>query len=108
MLTGALFAVTSTTAAAFGPKTSSAFRHGATRAFSRSSSLMANPKVFFDMEVGGEGVGRIEFELFADVVPKTAEVSEELYFSCKKCGDLGLDAFRFLCRERSLTTTVRP
>merc|ERR1719498_1427902 len=34
---------------------------------------MANPKVFFDMEVGGEEVGRITFELRADVVPKTAE-----------------------------------
>lgn len=34
---------------------------------------MANPKVFFDMEVGGEDLGRITFELRADVVPKTAE-----------------------------------
>lgn len=29
--------------------------------------------VFFDMEIGGEDAGRIEFELRADVVPKTAE-----------------------------------
>lgn len=29
--------------------------------------------VFFDMEVGGEDVGRITFELRADVAPKTAE-----------------------------------
>lgn len=34
---------------------------------------MANPKVFFDMEVGGKDAGRIVFELKADVVPKTAE-----------------------------------
>ncbi len=34
---------------------------------------MANPKVFFDMEVGGKETGRIVFELNADVVPKTAE-----------------------------------
>ena len=27
----------------------------------------SNPKVFFDMSVGGNPVGRIEFELYADV-----------------------------------------
>ncbi|XP_026855163.2 peptidyl-prolyl cis-trans isomerase D [Electrophorus electricus] len=32
-----------------------------------------NPRVFFDVDVAGERVGRIVFELFADVVPKTAE-----------------------------------
>uniref|UniRef100_A0A8C7E8I4 Peptidyl-prolyl cis-trans isomerase n=1 Tax=Nothoprocta perdicaria TaxID=30464 RepID=A0A8C7E8I4_NOTPE len=32
-----------------------------------------NPRAFFDVDVGGERVGRIVFELFADVVPKTAE-----------------------------------
>jgi hypothetical protein len=47
MLSAALFAVSSSTAAAFGPKSSLAFRHGAgaTRAFSRSTAaMMANPK----------------------------------------------------------------
>jgi cyclophilin family peptidyl-prolyl cis-trans isomerase len=34
---------------------------------------MANPKVFFDISADGESLGRIEFELFADVVPETAE-----------------------------------
>jgi len=34
---------------------------------------MANPKVFFDISIGGQQAGRIEFTLFADVVPKTAE-----------------------------------
>jgi hypothetical protein len=29
--------------------------------------------VYFDMEVGGEDVGRITFELRADAAPKTAE-----------------------------------
>lgn len=32
-----------------------------------------NPRVFFDVDIGGERVGRIVLELFADIVPKTAE-----------------------------------
>lgn len=35
--------------------------------------MAGNPKVFFDMEVGGEDVGRITFELRSDVAPKTTE-----------------------------------
>lgn len=51
-------------AAAFAPAT--------VRQYSRTTSLMmANPKVFFDMEVGGEDIGRLTFELRQDVVPKT-------------------------------------
>ena len=40
-----------------------------------SSSLRHphNPVVFFDVSVGSTPVGRILFELFADVCPKTAE-----------------------------------
>merc|ERR1711959_25533 len=34
---------------------------------------MPNPSVFFDMEIGGKAAGRVEMELRADVVPKTAE-----------------------------------
>lgn len=34
---------------------------------------MANPKVFFDIDINGQAAGRVTFELFADVVPKTAE-----------------------------------
>ena len=49
MLSAALF----TSASAFAP------RAATTRAFSRATqALMANPKVYFDMEVGGEEVGR--------------------------------------------------
>mmetsp|Transcript_6419 Transcript_6419/g.10055 ORF Transcript_6419/g.10055 Transcript_6419/m.10055 type:complete len:204 (+) Transcript_6419:110-721(+) len=50
----------------------------ATRAFSGSNALFANPKVYFDMEVGGDPVGRIVFELRADVAPKTAENFRQL------------------------------
>ncbi|KAK1295613.1 Peptidyl-prolyl cis-trans isomerase [Acorus calamus] len=34
---------------------------------------MPNPKVFFDMSVGGAPAGRIVMELFADATPRTAE-----------------------------------
>ncbi|KAL5334938.1 cyclophilin-like domain-containing protein [Aspergillus crustosus] len=33
----------------------------------------ANPIVFFDVALGGEPLGRLKFELFADVTPRTAE-----------------------------------
>ena len=36
-----------------------------------------NPKVFFDITIGSQPAGRIEMELRADVVPKTAEVKDE-------------------------------
>ncbi|CAA7023138.1 unnamed protein product [Microthlaspi erraticum] len=34
---------------------------------------MSNPKVFFDMTVGGAPAGRIVMELYADTTPETAE-----------------------------------
>jgi cyclophilin family peptidyl-prolyl cis-trans isomerase len=34
---------------------------------------MARPRVFFDIAIGGQPAGKIVMELFADVVPKTAE-----------------------------------
>ena len=39
----------------------------------RTSLSMKNPSVFFDIEIAGKAEGRITFELYADVVPKTAE-----------------------------------
>ncbi|XP_076933527.1 peptidyl-prolyl cis-trans isomerase-like [Bidens hawaiensis] len=35
--------------------------------------MASNPKVFFDMTVGGAPAGRIVMELFADTTPRTAE-----------------------------------
>ena len=40
---------------------------------------MSNPIVYFDMTIGGQSAGRIEMTLRADVVPKTAEVSQLLH-----------------------------
>lgn len=39
---------------------------------------MTNPTVFFDITIDGKESGRIEFELFSDVVPKTAENFRQL------------------------------
>jgi len=34
---------------------------------------MANPQVFMDISIGGVEAGRLVFEVYADVVPRTAE-----------------------------------
>jgi cyclophilin family peptidyl-prolyl cis-trans isomerase len=39
----------------------------------RGMATTKNPTVFFDLEINGKDEGRVTFELFADVVPKTAE-----------------------------------
>ncbi|MCF7977949.1 MAG: peptidylprolyl isomerase [Chromatiaceae bacterium] len=50
-----------------------ALAFGALLAFASSAVLAENPKVAMDVTIGGEPAGTIEAELFADVVPKTAE-----------------------------------
>jgi peptidylprolyl isomerase len=50
---------------------------------------MSNPKVFFDVTIGGAAAGRIVFELFADVVPKTAENFRALCTGEKGVGKSG-------------------
>lgn len=37
------------------------------------ADVSSNPVVFFDISIGGQEMGRIKMELFANVVPKTAE-----------------------------------
>jgi Cyclophilin type peptidyl-prolyl cis-trans isomerase/CLD len=46
--------------------------------------IMNNPVVFFDITIGGSPKGRIEMELRADVVPRTAE-----NFRCLCTGEKG-------------------
>ncbi|GFH30460.1 peptidyl-prolyl cis-trans isomerase [Haematococcus lacustris] len=38
----------------------------------------ANPVVFFDVSIAGNPAGRIKMELFADIVPRTAENFRQL------------------------------
>lgn len=50
---------------------------------------MSNPRVFFDISIGGQPAGRLVFELFADSVPKTAENFRALCTGEKGTGKQG-------------------
>merc|ERR1712028_323778 len=56
---------------------------------SASESNMANPKVFFDMTIGGAPAGRVVFELYQDTVPKTVENFRALCTGEKGTGGSG-------------------
>ena len=49
----------------------------------------SNPRVFFDISIGGAPAGRLSFELFADTVPKTAENFRALCTGEKGVGNSG-------------------
>ncbi|ESQ50871.1 hypothetical protein EUTSA_v10022880mg [Eutrema salsugineum] len=51
--------------------------------------MAANPKVFFDMTVGGSPAGRIVMELYADTTPETAENFRALCTGEKGMGKSG-------------------
>jgi len=51
--------------------------------------MAANPKVFFDMTIGGSPAGRITMELYASTVPKTAENFRALCTGEKGTGNSG-------------------
>ena len=55
----------------------------------KSNQMASNPRVFFDVTIGGQNAGRVTMELYADKVPKTAENFRALCTGEKGVGKSG-------------------
>jgi peptidylprolyl isomerase len=60
------------------------------------SLSMKNPVVYFDVDIGGKDAGKIEFELYEDVVPKTAKNFKALCTGEKGFGFAGSKFHRII------------
>ncbi|KFH17501.1 putative cyclophilin 1 [Toxoplasma gondii MAS] len=65
---------------------------------------MANPRVFFDIAIGGRPAGRVEFELFKSIVPRTVENFRALCTGEKGVGVSG----KPLCYKNSTFHRIIP